>query len=186
MVYYARKDEELRALRRIGRILAVKALVLFRSHFGNTKQVAETIASQVKAMGHEVVIQDLRQKLPDLESFDFVLIGAPTRFGRVTRKAVGVLKQLRKKGFAEKPIAIFDTYGPVPTKPEELEKSKKWLYPGAAGMMQRVAKEQGLNVYAETLRCEVLGGMKGPLAEHQLEKVASFTMEFVSKIGQDH
>jgi flavodoxin len=168
------------------RILAMKALVLFRSYFGNTKQVAETIANQIEATGHDVIVQDLRQKLPDLESFDFVLIGAPTRFGRVTRKAVGVLKQLRKKGFVEKPIAIFDTYGPVPTQSEQLEKSKKWLYPGAAGMMQRVATEQGLNVYAETLRCEVLGGLKGPLADHQLEKATSFTMDLISKIGQNH
>jgi flavodoxin len=163
----------------------MRGLVLFRSHYGNTKRVADSIAQQIIALGHEAIVQDLRQKLPDLQVFDFVMIGSPTRFARADRKALSVLKQLRKKGFSEKPLAIFDTYGPVPTKPEELEKSKKWLYPGAAGMMQRVAKEQGLNVYVETLRCEVLGGMKGPLAEHQLEKAASFTTEFVSKIGQN-
>jgi flavodoxin len=163
----------------------VKGLVLFRSHYGNTKKVAESIAEQITALGHEAIVQDVRQKLPDLQVFDFVMIGSPTRFARADRKALSVLKQLRKKGFTKKSVAIFDTYGPVPTKPEELEKSKKWLYPGAAGMMQRVAKEQGLNVYAETLRCEVLGGMKGPLAEHQLEKAASFATEFASKIGHN-
>ena len=160
----------------------MKGLVLFISHYGNTKQVAETIARQITDSGHESVVQDLRQRLPDMISFDFVAIGSPTRFARPAGKAVSVLKQLRKKKYTEKPVVIFDTYGPIPTNPEELEKGKKWLYPGAAGIMQKVAKEQGLNVYPETLRCEVLGGLKGPLADHQLEKAASFTKEFVSKM----
>ena len=160
----------------------MKGLVLFISHYGNTKQVAETIARQITDSGHESVVQDLRQRLPDMISFDFVAIGSPTRFARPAGKAVSVLKQLRKKKYTEKPVVIFDTYGPIPTNPEELEKGKKWLYPGAAGIMQKVAKEQGLNVYPDTLRCEVLGGLKGPLADHQLEKAASFTKEFLTKI----
>jgi flavodoxin len=161
----------------------MKALVLFRSFYGNTKQVAESIAQQITSLGHEAIVQDLRQRLPDLKSFDFIIIGAPTRMARVTGKALRVLKQLRKKGFAGKPVAIFDTYGPVPTKPEELEKGRKWLYPGAAGIMQKVAKNQGLNVYAEILRCEVQG-LKGPLADHQQVKIASFTKEFISKLAK--
>jgi hypothetical protein len=60
------------------------------------------------------------------------------------------LKQLRKKGFTKKPVAVCDTYGPIPTDPVELEKGRKWLYPGAAGKMLKLAEEQGLNVYPET------------------------------------
>jgi menaquinone-dependent protoporphyrinogen IX oxidase len=160
----------------------MKALVLFRSYHGNTKQVAEGIAIELGRQGSETVVQDLRRKLPDLSDFDFILIGSPTRMARVNRKALGVLKQLRKRGFREKPVAIFDTYGPVPAKPEEMEKAKKWLYPGAAGIMQKAAKTQGLNVYPETLRCQVRG-LKGPLADNELEKAASFTKEFLSAIG---
>jgi menaquinone-dependent protoporphyrinogen IX oxidase len=157
----------------------MKALVLFRSYYGNTKQVAEAIAEQIRGQGHDAVIQDLRRKLPDLRTFDFALIGSPTRMARVNRKALRALRRLRKKGFAKKPVAVFDTYGPVPTKPEEMEKSKKWLYPGAAGMMQTAAKAQGLNVFSKTLRCEVRG-MKGPLADNELEKAASFIKEWLS------
>ena len=162
----------------------MKGLILFRSHYGNTKKVAESIVQQITKMGHEAVFQDVRQKLPDLQDLDFVMIGSPTRFARADGKAKRVLKELRKKDFTDTPVAIFDTFGPVPAAPEELEKSKKWLYPGAAGNMHQVAEEQGLNVYHETLRCEVQGGMKGPLAEHQLEKAASFTEEFLSWIAE--
>ena len=147
----------------------MKALILFISHYGNTKQVAETIAQQITALGHEALVQDLRQRLPDLENFDFVVIGAPTRMARVTGKALSALKMLRKKGFVTKPVVIFDTYGPLRAKQEDLEKNKKWFYPGAAGIMQKVGKDLGLNMYAEVLRCEVQA-YKGPLANHQLEK----------------
>jgi flavodoxin len=160
----------------------MKALVLFISHYGNTKQVAETIAQQITTSGHEVLIQDLRLRLPDSKSFDFIVIGAPTRMARVTGKATNILKKLRKNGFGDKPVVIFDTYGPIPTKPEELEKNKKWFYPGAAGIMHKLAKDLGLNVYEEVLRCEVQE-YKGPLARHQLEKAILFTKEFLSKIA---
>lgn len=140
------------------------------------------MAKQIVTLGHEVVVQDLRQKLPDPGEFDLFLIGAPTRMARVTGKALSVLKQLKKKEIGAKPIAIFDTYGPLPTKPEDVEKSRKWLYPGAAGIMQRVARDLGLNVYPETLRCDVQA-FKGPLAEGQIEKAESFARQFVSTIG---
>ena len=162
----------------------MKGLVLFRSHYGNTKQVADSIAQQITAMGSQAVVQDLRQKLADLEGFDFFMVGSPTRFARADGKALKALKQLRKKGLTEKPVAVFDTFGPIPTDPGELEKNKKWLYPGAAGRMHKLAGEQGLNIYPETLRCEVLGGMKGPLADHQLEKAAAFAEKFMSEINK--
>jgi flavodoxin len=161
----------------------MKGLVLFRSHYGNTKKVAEAIAAQISALGHDAVVQDLRRKLPDLGGIDFIFVGAPTRMARVTRKARRVLKRLRKRGFVEKPVAIFDTYGPIPTKPEELEKGRKWLYPGAAGIMQKTANDLGLNVYAKTLRCEV-AGMKGPLKEGELAKAAAFVGDLISSFGQ--
>jgi menaquinone-dependent protoporphyrinogen IX oxidase len=161
----------------------MKALILFRSYHGNTKHVAEGIAKELGGQGIETIVQDLRRKLPALSDIDFILIGSPTRMAKVNRKALRVLKRFRKEGYSEKPIAIFDTYGPVPTKPEEIEKAKKWLYPGAAGVMQKTAKALGLNVYSEILRCEVRG-MKGPLADNELEKAASFIKAFLPSIGK--
>lgn len=159
----------------------MKALILYRSYHSNTKKVAEAMAEALAAQEVESVVQDLRRKLPDLSAFDLILIGSPTRMARVTRKAKQVLKQIRKKGIGDKPVAVFDTYGPVPTNPEELEKGKKWLYPGAAGILHKLAKTLGLNVYPKTLRCEV-AGLKGPLGEKELEKAASFAKEFAAEM----
>jgi len=161
----------------------MKGLVLYRSYHSNTRQVAEAIGDRFRSLGHDADVQDLRQKLPDPSGVDVIVIGSPTRMARVNRKALRVLKRMRKKGFAGKPVAVFDTYGPVATNPEELEKSRKWLYPGAAGILQQTAKSLGLNVYSDALRCEVQG-MKGPLKDKELEKAAAFTNNFLSTIGK--
>ncbi len=159
----------------------MKALILYRSHYGNTKQVADVLEKELAAQGIESVAQDVRRKLPGLGGFDFFLIGSPTRFAKANRKVRGVLKKIKKKGLTEKPVAVFDTYGPVPTDPEKLEKNQKWLYPGAAGTLQTLAEGQGLKVYSKSLRCEVKD-MKGPLADDELEKAASFVKEFISEM----
>ena len=113
-----------------------------------------------------------------MKPWPFVLNQQP----KVTRKALRVSKRLRKRGFTQKSIAIFDTYGPVPTKPEELEKSRKWIYPGA-GIIHETAKKLGLTVYPNTLRSEVKG-MKGPLADGELAKVEAFVRAFVASPSQ--
>ncbi len=161
----------------------MNALVLYRSYHGNTKQVAEAIAGRLRETGSFAVAQDLRQGLPELGDFDLVAIGAPTRMARVTRKALGVLRQLRRRGFASKPVVVFDTYGPVPADPQELEKSKRWLYPGAAGIMRKAAGGLGLNVYPNTLRCQVKA-LNGPLADGELSRAISFTDELASALGR--
>ncbi len=102
---------------------------------------------------------------------------------RVTRKSYRALKRLSKKGWGTKLVILFDTYGPVPKAPEELEKGRKWLYPGAAGLLQAKAEAFGLNVYPKTLRCEVKG-MKGPLKDSGKEKVAAFIDEFARTISK--
>jgi hypothetical protein len=159
----------------------MKGLILYRSHYGNTKLVADTIAKQIKASGHEVTVQDVREALPELLPMDFVFIGSPTRFAKPDGKALKAIKQLKKKNFTKKPVIIYDTYGPAPVDPQEIL-NNKWLYPGAAGIMHRTAQEQGLNVCPQILRCAVQTGQKGPLAEHELEKAAAFTNGLLAKI----
>ena len=120
--------------------------------------------STIRSLGHDAAVQGLRQKLPDLATVDRVMIGAPTRLARVTGKARATLGKLRRKGIGRKPIAIFDTYGPLPKTPEEAEKGEKRLNPGAAGILHTRATRLGSNVAAETLRC-AMRKLYGPLAD---------------------
>jgi flavodoxin len=156
----------------------MKTLILFRSHFGNTKQVAEAMARKIRSTGNEADVQDIRQRLPDLRAIDALVIGAPTRMGRVTHKARSVLGRLKKKGFGDKPVAVFDTIGTIPTTPAELEKSRKWFEPGAVGIMKKISIDHGLTLFPDTLRCEV-SGMRGPLAENAIANAEAFAAAFV-------
>jgi hypothetical protein len=161
----------------------MKALILYRSHYGITRQAAEALARQMEGLGLQADIRDLRRRLPDLKDIDRVLIGAPTRMGRATWKACWALQRLRWNGFGARPLAIFDTYGPLPADPGQLEKDRKWFYPGAAGMLQAKAQKLGLNVFPQLLRCEVQGA-KGPLKEGEAEKAARFAREFVAAVAK--
>jgi len=161
----------------------MNGLILYRSHFGNTKLVAETLAEVAVAAGHGATVQDVRRKMPNLAGVDFVMVGSPTRIARPSLGATGALRRLRARAIGSRPVAIFDTYGPVPTQPEELKNAKKWIYPGAAGILEEKAKALGLKVYPMTLRCQVTG-MKGPLAAHELERASSFAKEFLGSISR--
>jgi flavodoxin len=165
-------------------------LILFRSYFGNTKQVADAIAQQIKVAGHEVDLRDIRLGLPHIMDIDAIVIGAPTRRARVTRKARSVLRTLSRMGYGDKPIALFDTISFSPPTPlgslllssrsrEETENARKWHEPGAVGIMQKIARQHKLNLFPELLRCEVIG-TKGPLAENATVKAVAFATAFIS------
>ncbi len=159
----------------------MKALVLYRSYYGNTKALAEAMARGLSDLGHETVVQDLRQRLPKLEGFDCAIIGSPTRMARPGHRALRALRKLQRAGFTGRPVGLFDTYGPLPGTPEELEKARKWFIPGAAGILERSARGLGLNVHGQAQRFEV-SGMKGPLAEGALEKAAAFARELARSV----
>jgi len=161
----------------------MRALILFKSYYGNTRQVAEEMAGKIRSMGHEADVRDVRQRLPDLSGVDVVLVGAPTRMGRVAGRARRAMRKLKKKGFGTKPVAVFDTCGIIPKSPEDIRKFMKFFEPGAAGILRKTAQEQGLSLYPETLRCEV-AGMRGPLTQDALVKATSFASALVYFIGK--
>ncbi len=161
----------------------MKALILYRSYYGNTRHGAELLAGELGELGHQAEVRDLRWRLPDLKDIDCVLIGTPTRMGRASWKARRALRRLRRKGLGAKPLAIFDTYGPVPADPLKHKEDEKWFLPGACGMLQKLAQKLGLNVYPDMLRCQV-AEWKGPLKEGENENIACFARAFADAVGK--
>lgn len=155
----------------------MRALILYRSYHGTTKQAAEAMAGRLRALGHEAETRDVRAALPDISTVDLFLVGAPTRFARVTWRARAALRHLRRRGIGSRPVAVFDTYGPLPKTSEEAEQSRKWLEPGAAGILHAAASGLGLTVHPETLRLAVAGAY-GPLAEGESERACAFVEAF--------
>lgn len=60
-------------------------LVLFASHYGQTRVIAEAIASRLRGYGHEVALVDARsgaQRASPPEDFDVVVLGSRIEMGR--------------------------------------------------------------------------------------------------------
>jgi flavorubredoxin len=157
----------------------MKGIVAYDSVYGNTKQVAEAIAEQIRSEGHEVELIPLRDGGVGAVAGDFLFVGSPTRMGRMTKKAKGFLEGLDREHWKNRPIVAFDTVGPFS---EDEEKRKKWLSrveKSAATRMQELVRKRGLSTHPEVLHIAVTG-FKGPLASDGLDMARDFTHRFTA------
>lgn len=156
----------------------MKGIVVFDSVYGNTKQVAEAIAEQIRADGHSADILNLGEKEAKKVEADFMFVGSPTRMGRPTKKAKGFVEGLDAEYWKNRPIVTFDTVGPMS---EDEEKRKAWLArveKSAATRMRDEAMARGLKVHPDVLHIAVTG-FKGPLAPDALDMARDFTHRFI-------
>jgi len=158
----------------------MKGLIVFDSYYGNTKSVADAIAGQVRAEGHEAEVVCVRDgKAWDLTA-DFLFVGSPTRIGRPTGRVRKFVRKLNREQWGAKSIAAFDTY--MAANPED-PKSKKWTEYGAGYLIYDMLKEKGFNVRSPPLKCLVTDA-KGPLASDALDKARQYTHEFLSTLDK--
>jgi flavodoxin len=69
----------------------MKSLIACDSYFGNTLQVAEALAEELRAAGHDVSVLNLNKEKPDLRKSPaadagFFGIGGPMRMARMSRR----------------------------------------------------------------------------------------------------
>jgi flavodoxin len=161
----------------------VRGLVVYDSVFGNTKQVAEAIAEQIRADGHSAELVSLRSGGKEQAGADFMFVGGPTRIKKMTRHVKRFMKGLDKGYWSSRPICAFDTHGLPGKTEEERRKGDKWINPGAAGGIIALGGKLGLKMQPTPLRCAVMD-MKGPLEPGSLEKAKAFTHGFVASLHQ--
>ena len=82
-----------------------KAIVLYNSRGGNTEKIAMKIAEGLGADCKS------HKQIPDLSSYDLVVIGSWMIFGRLSFAGARYLKKLKRKGIAGKKVAFFFTGG---------------------------------------------------------------------------
>jgi len=159
----------------------MKGIVAYDSVYGNTRQVAEAIAEQIRSEGLEVELIVIRDEGAGPVAGDFMFAGSPTRIGRMTKETKGFLEGLDREYWKSRPIVAFDTVGPFP---EDEEKRKIWLgriEKSAATRMRELARERGLNAHSEVLHTAVTG-FKGPLASDALTVAKDFTHRFLASL----
>ncbi|MHA2021439.1 MAG: flavodoxin family protein [Candidatus Thorarchaeota archaeon] len=87
-------------------------LLIYDSKFGNTKRLAEEIASGIEEAGE---INCKVENIKDLDKgevvpFDAVLFGCPVHVMRATRGIMGAIKKAAKDGLDGKLVTTFETY----------------------------------------------------------------------------
>ncbi|HOE52945.1 MAG TPA: flavodoxin domain-containing protein [Methanomassiliicoccales archaeon] len=160
----------------------MKGVVCYDSVYGSTKQVAEAIAEQLRAEGHEAVLVSVKDRpRPKLEG-DIMFIGSPTRWFTMTKDAKDFVKDLRAMGWKDQPIVMFDTMLGVPEDLGERTKGE-WGRKGAAAKMRDMAKADGLSVREEVLHIGVIG-MKGPLTATGAQEAREYASQVLASLGK--
>jgi len=85
----------------------MNSVVVFTSHFGNTKKVAEAIADGLRTHGQALVFDTEEAPTRLLEEADLVVIGGPTEQHGMTEPLARFLNRLALH--APGVVAIFDT-----------------------------------------------------------------------------
>ena len=87
----------------------MKALIVYYSQFGNTRQVAEAIAAVLQREGQARTLGAEQLAAADLEGVDLVVMGAPTHKMNLPQAVRPVFENLPGRILRGVPIAAFDT-----------------------------------------------------------------------------
>jgi Flavodoxin domain len=165
----------------------MRSLVVYESWFGNTRQIAESVAEALAAEG-EVKIQSVDDSLPPLDEFDLLVVGAPTHVhglsSRTSRKnalehqhrdgdvGIGVRGWIAEVPLLGRPeVAVFDTRA---DKPELLVGS------AAHGIARRL-RRRGYRLVGEP-ESFFVEGTPGPLADGEIERAAEWARTVANEV----
>lgn len=159
----------------------MKGIVVYDTYYGNTKKVAEAIADQIRAQGHEAELRSLREKHESPPDGDFMFIGSPIRFARVSRRTRRFVRKIDRESWRNKPMAIFVTVAPPLSEPTDEKKKasvQKWVYSGGP-KLRDLGKVRDLNVVDKVLHVSVKNS-RGPLVDGWVDQVNEHVSAFVS------
>jgi flavodoxin len=87
----------------------MNALVVYHSQFGNTQQVAETIAEVFQGAGTSRALDATQLAATDLQGTDLVVMGTPTHKMNLPQAVRPIFEQLPRRILRGVPVAAFDT-----------------------------------------------------------------------------
>ncbi len=154
----------------------MKGLVVYHTKFGHGKSIAEAIAKGLEETGHEVTVTDAGAR--DVGGdFDFVVVGSPTRMGRMMGPAKRFIKgELSDASWKGKPfIAVGTGFRPKGTAGKFDEYGAR-----SAEQVYEALEKQGLKPLMEPQKFFV-EDMKGPLEDGE----ESRALELGRSAGQE-
>jgi flavodoxin len=147
----------------------MKGIVAYDSVNGNTKQVAEAMAEELRAEGHEAELIFIKEGAAS-PAGDVMFIGSPTRGMKMTKGTGRFIESLDVEFWKARPMYVFDTVGPLSKDDMKRKDQLQMIGSGgknAAEKMREQAAERGLLVHQPVMHFAVVG-MWGPLAPDAL------------------
>jgi flavodoxin I len=155
--------------------VAMKALVLFDSVFGNTEKVAQAIAAALGSPDEVTWIRIGDANLVVFQGVNLLVVGSPTRGFRPTPALTQFLKNIPSGGLTGIKVAAFDTRIP----PKEIESSPAILrimvkfFGYADKRIAGLLTKKGGQLVGETNGFFV-HGTEGPLYDGELDRAAEW------------
>ena len=158
----------------------MKALVVYDSEFGNTKQVAMVIGGVFESLDEVEVLRVGEVLVEQFKGLDFLIVGSPTQRFRPTQVTSDFLKRIPKDALQGIPAVAFDTRLTV----KEIEDTGVLaffvrIFGYAAQPIGNGLKKKGAELVTlpEGFYVE---GVKGPLVEDELERAEAWAREIVA------
>jgi flavodoxin len=149
----------------------MKSLVVYGSRHGNTRKVAETIASELRKHGEVHLVSAEKAVSTLLEETDLVVVGGPTEAHGITEPVARFLERVPAAALAGKNAAGFDTRLRWP----------RWLSGSAGSRIVERLGWRGANVIVPEESFLVSG--KLPVLEPgELERAAAWAASLAAKV----
>ena len=157
----------------------MRFVIAFDTIYGNTRKVAEYLASELIKHGHDAVLVDMKRTKPREVEGDALIIGSPTRLGKMSRRAARFAKKIDYDVWKDRPMAVFDTIMTPPKGREGQAKVMRWTENGAAIRLRELLSKRGFKVQEDVLRAEVIG-IKGPLTKEAEEASRAWARDLLA------
>lgn len=152
------------------------ALIIYDSVFGNTEKVALAMAEALQNGARAVNVNQVPSL--NLQDYDLILIGSPTRAFKPTEGIMTFLKSLSPAVLASKKLAVFDTRIPLDSISSKFFRGIVKAGGYADAVMKRMINKKGGQVIGAegfyVLESE------GPLADGELDRAARWAGSLVT------
>ena len=151
----------------------MKALVVYDSFFGNTKQVALAIGDGLASEGNCETLHVSDVTLEHLKGLDVLIVGSPTRAFRPTKPITDFLNSIPRDGLKGIKVAAFDTRISTADVRSRFLKTMVGLFGYAAKPIEDKLAKKGGTLIAQPEGFFVKGS-EGPLKDNELQRTSAW------------
>ena len=160
----------------------MKILVVYDSHFNNTKIIAEKIAEALAESGDVSIKRSGDMKPEQLKGFDILVAGSPTQKARPTQDIKTFLNNIPRGGLKGVKAAAFDTRISIDNTNSAALRWFVKIFGYAAETIAGKLKRKGCEMILPP-EGFIVEGTKGPLKQGEVERAAEWAKKIISAVS---